>query len=424
VLTKEENELLTRVGPGTPCGELLRRYWQPVCVASELTNENPKKRIKVMGEELVVYRDPSGGYGLLGEHCSHRGTSLYYGFIEESGLRCPYHGWLYDPAGRCVEQPFEPAQSLMKHTVRHPAYPVEKLGGLLFAYMGPPEKRPLLPRWDVLVWEDGKRTIRLQETLECNWLQAQENSADVTHTYFLHAHTLKLKGIRGGEGFYRPFEEYGFQPFEYGLIKTWRYAADGNKPAEDGGGNPLIFPNVLRQQGGPWHNIHWRVPIDDTHTNIIVMNFSRNADGHPEPQPEDPPVEFTPETLPDGSYVMDSFFGQDKMAWETQGPLYDRTHERLGASDRGIALVREMLLEQIRVVQEGGDPMGLVRDPEKNHIIELPGWFVRDPNAPTGNWPSPRDLVPADGLLDQRFEAFEVPASSSARLARAAAGRA
>ncbi|HZT08815.1 MAG TPA: Rieske 2Fe-2S domain-containing protein [Chloroflexota bacterium] len=419
MLTREENDLLTRVGPGTPMGDLLRRYWQPVCVAGELTADHPVKRVQVLGEELVAFRDSTGRYGLLGEHCSHRGTSLYYGFLEDGGLRCPYHGWLYDASGRCIEQPFEPAQSMMKHTIRHPAYPVETLGGLLFAYMGPPETKPLLPRWDVLVWEDGQRTIRLQETLECNWLQAQENSADVTHTYFLHAHTLKLRGLKGGDYFYRPFEQYGFQPFEFGLIKTWRYAADGRLSAEVGGGNPLIFPNILRQQSGAWHNMHWRVPIDDTRTNIIVVNFRRNVDGHREEQPEFPPVEFTPETLPNGEYAMDSFFGQDKMAWETQGRIVDRSAEHIGASDHGIALVRRMLLEQIKVVQQGGDPMGTIRDPERNRIVELPGWFVMDSqDILEGRSATGRELVSSDGVFDDRYVAYDVPVGA-ARVPRA-----
>jgi 5,5'-dehydrodivanillate O-demethylase len=299
---------------------------------------------------------------------------------------------------------------MMRHSVRHPAYPVQALGGLLFAYMGPPEHQPLLPRWDVLVWEDGKRTIRLQETLECNWLQAQENSADVTHTYFLHAHMLKLKGLKGGDYFYRPFEQYGFQPFEFGLIKTWRYASDGRLEAELGGGNPLIFPNVLRQQTGPIQNMHWRVPIDDEHTNLIVVNFKRNADGHPEPQPEFPAVEFTPETLPNGDYAMDSFFGQDKMAWETQGRVWDRTRERLGASDRGIAMMREMLLEQIKVMENGGELIGMIHDPERNRIIELPGWFVMDSETVPGRaGASARDVTTGAELLDERHEVFDVP---------------
>src|SRR5581483_3791860 len=133
MLSQEENEILTRVGPGTPMGELLRRYWQPVGVAQDLAGENPKKRIQVMGEDLVLFRAVNGTYGLVGEHCSHRGTSLYYGFLEDRGIRCPYHGWLYDQDGKCLEQPFEPAESMMKYMIRHPAYPVEALGGLLFA---------------------------------------------------------------------------------------------------------------------------------------------------------------------------------------------------------------------------------------------------------------------------------------------------
>src|SRR3954452_19945868 len=143
MLTPEENERITALGPGTPGGDLFRRYWHPVAAASELTAERPLKRIKILGEELVLYRSEAGGYGLLGEHCSHRGTSLAYGFVEGENLRCPYHGWLYNAGGRWGDQRFEPAQSMMRYTLRHPAYPVEKLGGLLFAYMGPPEKKPL-----------------------------------------------------------------------------------------------------------------------------------------------------------------------------------------------------------------------------------------------------------------------------------------
>jgi len=414
MLTPEENEMLTRVGPGTPGGDLLRRYWQPVGLGQDVTPDHPVKRVKIMGEDLVLFRATNGTYGLLGEHCSHRGASLYYGFLEDEGLRCPYHGWLYDQNGRCVEQPFEPTQSMMKHVIRHPAYPVEALGGLLFAYMGPAEKKPLLPRWDVLVWEDGQRTIRLQETLECNWLQAQENSADVTHTYFLHAETMKQRGIQGGAYFGRPFEQYGFQPFEFGLIKTWRYSGDGRLGPEVGGGNPLIFPNLLRQQSGPWHNIHWRGPIDDDHTNIIVMNFRRNPDGKVEEQPEIPTVEFTSEVLPNGEYAMDSFFGQDKMAWETQGRRYDRSKEHTGASDAGISMVRRMLLDNILLVQEGGDPMALMTDPERNTCIELPGWFMMEGDEQNvGHNGTARDLTFGRELLDERLQTYDVPFGSA-----------
>jgi 5,5'-dehydrodivanillate O-demethylase len=234
---------------------------------------------------------------------------------------------------------------------------------------------------------------------------------------------MNHKGLGGGGGFYRPFEQYGFQAFEWGLFKTWRYAKDGDYGAEIGGGNPLIFPNILRQQGGATHNMHWRVPIDDTHTNIIVLNFRRNRDGKKEEQPEYPPVEFTPETNPDGTYKMDSFFGQDKMAWETQGRIVDRSKERLGASDYGIVMLRKQLFEGIDAVKEGADPMGTIRDPAKNECIELPGWFVLKTDSlesrPGGA--SVRDLSAVEGLLNDQQEVFDVPAGSSSRRPRAVA---
>ena len=149
MLTAEENELFTSVGPGTAGGDLLRRYWHPVCVANEVTAEKLTRRVTLLGEHLVVYRDRRGVYGLVAERCPHRGASLYYGYVEGEGIRCAYHGWLFNEQGRCLEQPFEPKQETTRDVFRHPAYPVQELGGLLFAYLGP-EPAPLLPRWDVL----------------------------------------------------------------------------------------------------------------------------------------------------------------------------------------------------------------------------------------------------------------------------------
>jgi 5,5'-dehydrodivanillate O-demethylase oxygenase subunit len=409
MLTKEENELLTRVGPGTPCGELLRRYWHPVGIASELTAERPIKRITVMGEELVIFRDAGGGYGLLGEHCSHRGASLYYGFLEDGGLRCPYHGWLYDATGHCIEQPFEPPQSMMKHAIQHPAYPVQELAGLLFAYLGP-RPAPLIPRWDVVAWEGGERRLSQQQILYCNWLQAEENTADVTHTYFLHGHTMHTKGIADGEYYYRPIEQYGFQRFEHGLVKSWRYADNGSRfGAERGGGNPLVFPNLLRLTTGPTHAIHWRVPIDDTHTRIFVVTFTRDGQGRrwEQAQVDD---RMDVERKPNGEYTLDTFPSQDTMAWETQGPIFDRSKEHLGASDKGIALFRQMLKEQIEVVQRGGEPMNVFRDPDRNQLIELPGWVVEGNPEVVGVHGGPTSHVKSmDSVFDERHEILEVP---------------
>jgi 5,5'-dehydrodivanillate O-demethylase len=414
MLSKEENELLTRVGPGTPAGNLLRRYWQPVAFAAELTDEKPIKRIKVMHEELVIFRDKQGNYGCLAEHCSHRGTSLYYGFLEDCGLRCAYHGWKYGPDGRCLEQPFEPPGSTYKDRVQHPAYPVQRLAGILFIYMGP-QPAPLLPRWDVLAWTNGHRWLMRQEDLTCNWLQAMENSADITHTFFLHGHMLYQRGDRGREVeyYHRPYEQYGFQTFEWGVIKSWRYGAgESHVGPERGGGAPLIFPNLLRVLEGYRHTLHWRVPIDDTHTRIMWAAFVRGKDPQTPEELENPPLEESPpQRLPDGEYPLDTFYGQDKMAWETQGPIFDRSQEHLGASDRGIVLFRQMLREQIEVVQRGGEPLGLVRDPAKNECIELPAWLAEGVDEAAfashiGEVPLGRAM---DAVFDERHEVFEVP---------------
>jgi 5,5'-dehydrodivanillate O-demethylase oxygenase subunit len=373
VLTKEENERITRVGPGTPGGALLRRYWQPICIASELTPERPKKRVTIMGETVVVYRDGQGRYGCVAEPCPHRGVSLYYGFVEDDGIRCPYHGWKFDACGRCLEQPFEPAQSTFKDRIRQTAYPLQKMAGLLFAYMGP-EPAPLLPRWDVLVREDGIRTLQVRPTLRCNWLQAQENTADTVHTYYLHGHNMATQGLPGGEFYYRPIEDYGWELCEWGVAKWCRY---GGEYPELEIRPPLIFPNILRIPAQGRECIHWRVPVDDTTTIMYMMALEPSPNGERVEQPEDPPVEYLPSPIrEDGEYNLTNFDAQDRMAWETQGPLYDRSTEHLGTTDRGIIMFRKLLLDQIAVVEQGGDPLALIRDPAKNECIE----FYSTPN--------------------------------------------
>ena len=213
MLSREENELLTKVDRGTPAGELLRRYWHPVAVAGELTEEKPIKAVKILGEELVVYRDTTGRYGLLGEHCPHRLASLAFGRVDEQGIRCPYHGWKFAASGKCLEQPAEPPESTFKDRIQHTAYPVEKLGGLLFAYLGP-TPQPLLPRWDVLAWEHGKRWIVIDSLLDCNWLQPMENSVDPSHLYWLHGHSAHLAPrMRNYD------EQHEFVCFEFGIMK-------------------------------------------------------------------------------------------------------------------------------------------------------------------------------------------------------------
>lgn len=363
MVTRVDNERMTRVGKGTPCGELLRRYWQPLCPTGEITADNPKKRVRLLGEDLLVYRTDSGEIACIAEHCAHRHASLFFGFIEPGGIRCCYHGWKFDAKGKCVERPFE---ARTPDQLATPVYPVQELGGLLFAYMGPdPARAPLLPRWDVLARNDGKRTIVVLPVHACNWLQIQENTVDSVHTYYLHGHMSVVKNLPTlGQGryFYRPIESYDWALCEWGVEKTLVYG--GDQP-EIEIRPPLIFPNILRIPEGPIEAMHFRVPIDDTHTRIFWVGLNaKNGAGATT-------VEYAPDKpLSDGDEELMTFYGQDRVVWETQGAVFDRSAETLGGSDRGIVMYRRMLEEQIERVERGEDPtIAVVRDPAKNSMI-------------------------------------------------------
>jgi phenylpropionate dioxygenase-like ring-hydroxylating dioxygenase large terminal subunit len=184
MLTSEENELLTRIGPSTAGGDLLRRYWQPAALLEELPPGGAPIPVTLMGEELVLFRDEHGQPGLLGLHCSHRGADLSYGRIEDGGLRCLYHGWLFDRGGRCLEQPGEPAGSTFHERIKHPSYPCVERAGVIFAYLGPGEP-PLFPNYDFLMADD-RHVISTKLFSECNYLQANEGNIDSVHLSFLH----------------------------------------------------------------------------------------------------------------------------------------------------------------------------------------------------------------------------------------------
>lgn len=373
MLSHEENEFLSQVGAGTPGGELLRRYWHCVAASGELTAAKPKKRVKILGEDLVLYRDRSGNYGLVAEKCSHRGVSLYYGFVEDDGIRCAYHGWKFDACGKCLDQPFETPEAGFKDKIQHPAYPVVKRGGLLFAYMGPPAKKPLPPKWDVLTRNDGKKSVDVCETLRCNWLQAMENSVDPTHTYFLHSHTLKVKG----DPDHVPFHYRMVSKIDFDLVvkPTWagiqkqRIFEDQDAPPETP--HPLVFPNMLFVPVRIGYAMHFRTPIDDHNTQVFQLRFSPSKDGKPVAQPEDIPIDYVGTTDRNGEFHMDNFTSQDHMAWETQGPLADRSKEHLGEADRGIIMFRKLLREQIEAVQKGQDPVGVNYDAARDETIKM-----------------------------------------------------
>ncbi|HLY67622.1 MAG TPA: Rieske 2Fe-2S domain-containing protein, partial [Chloroflexota bacterium] len=361
-----ENDLLTRVGPGQPAGELLRRYWMPIAMVQELTDDAPTRFVRIMGEDLVLFRDKSGRVGLLADHCSHRGASLCYGRVEERGISCAYHGWLYDTAGNILETPPERNDAIMR-SIKQKAYPVQKFIGMYWAYLGP-QPAPVIPRYDVWVRKDGHRKINVHPRLECNWFQPMENSVDPAHLQILHQEFIGRgnRPVNTTRGFTDDVTSFEFKQTWFGIIKHREYV---NGKADE---HPLIFPNILRQ--GMATQI--RVPIDDTHTNHIDVIFEATLDGsEPDDEPEDPPVEYlkpyrdpSDKLHPEAKYVMYSVRSQDHMAWETQGRIADRTEEHLSYSDRGVHMLRKMTLEQIERVQRGLDPMGIIRDPNHDMI--------------------------------------------------------
>jgi len=373
MLTAERQETLTRVGPGTPMGELLRRYWMPVSASCDL-KPGAVVTVRLLGEDLVLYRDTEGRPALLDERCPHRRTSLAHGCVDHEGIRCPYHGWKFDAAGNCLELPAEPADSPLLKRVKAPAYPVQELGGLAFAYLGP-LPAPLLPRYDLLVWQGAVRDIG-HATLPCNWLQIMENSVDPCHVEWLHGHHLahvrEQQGQDSPTHYRRRQIKIGFDIFEYGIIK--RRVLEGGSEEDDDWriGHPLIFPLMLRVGADRQSRFQFRVPVDDTHTRLYWYACYRPAPGVTFPPQDTVPSYEVPWQDEHGEYLIDFVDGQDIMAWVTQGEISDRTREVLGTSDRGIILYRRLLLEQMERAQAGEDPLGVIRDPAKNELIELP----------------------------------------------------
>jgi 5,5'-dehydrodivanillate O-demethylase len=363
MLTPEENEMLTRVGPGTPAGELLRRYWHPVAIAAEFPENNPVKFVRILGEDLVLFRTRNGEAGLLEDHCSHRGASLSYGSVDERGIACAYHGWRYDIHGNCLEVPGEPDRAFCR-TVKHKAYPVKKLAGLYWAYFGP-QPAPAIPKYDVWARTDGWHWLRALPQLDCNWLQAMENSVDTAHLHILHQELVTdgFKVESTTRGTIDNLAKFEVEEFDHGLLKR-RVFKDGK--VEE---HPLLFPTVLRQA----NRTQIRVPIDDTHTWIVYVHFVPDS-AEPRANKDDVPVSYRkPYKNPPGArhpfakFRLNEVDAQDFMAWETQGPILDRTRERLAGSDRGVVMYREMLRREIQKVERGLDPMNVFRDP--SHAI-------------------------------------------------------
>jgi len=381
---------LTCVEPGSPMGELLRRYWQPVCLSEEL-KDLPRKE-KLLGEEIIVFRDKGGRVGALDPHCAHRGTSLEWGQIEERGIRCCYHGWLYDTAGQCLEMPCETEEFRQRMDVWQPAYPTHEYGGLVFVYMGPPGTEPLFPLYDIIdpsrddvelrgmrLW--GEYAVGMVK--DCNWLQHWENIVDPWHLVMLH------QGISGDQfegalmqGAPRIGWDKTPRGVRYNLIKDLPNGNRMVRHAECIIPNAFIIPSIRepgstpkRQERGT--ELSWAVPIDNEHVRGISIVCWPLEDGKRKEgwKPgTDTIADIRPGSSLQRNYEERQRKPDDLEAQEGQRTIAVHALENLGTSDTGIAMLRHMLREQIQRVERGLDPINVVRDPDANHRIPTGAW--------------------------------------------------
>ena len=342
---------LTAIGPGTACGAYFRRFWHPVALSRELGGL--PLALSVLGEELVLYRDRRGRVGLLGRHCAHRGTSLEFAVVEERGLRCCYHGWLYGDDGTVLEAPGEPADNRIAGRLRHAAYPTHEYRGLVFAYLGKPEERPRFPVFDTFELP-GNRLVPYAIAQPCNWLQVQENAMDPIHAVYLHARVNRVQ--LSGPWAEVPTCEF-FESGDSMYYVTGRRVGDmvWIRSGE------IILPNLV-QTGSLWEEARaerlfsrvslsrWDVPLDDTHTMAIGWrHFNRDVD--PEGRGREDlcgrgSVDFPGQTG-DRAYHERQRDPGDWDAQVSQRPIAVHAMEHLGASDRGVALHRRLVRKAI-----------------------------------------------------------------------------
>jgi 5,5'-dehydrodivanillate O-demethylase oxygenase subunit len=358
-MKQSDNELLTRIGPGTRMGNLMRRYWWPVGFTEKVTDEPVP--VRILGEDLVLFRSTRGRLGLLDRYCAHRRASLELGRVEKDGIRCCYHGWLYDTTGQCREMPAEEPDCPLIREVKIAGYKVEELGGLIFAYMGP-DPAPLLPRYDLLVREDIDRDVSASVE-HCNWLQRAENGVDTYHSMALHASVYPSIALK------RPLD-MRWEKQWYGFRQIATYSETVRNTSH------FIFPSHTRRYNArakerPAHFLHLRVPVDDAQTLTFYVKGveTGGAAGKLTTAGFSKPSERgVYQRVKDGWWNLASH-EQDRAAQESQGVIADRTKEFLAPSDRTIVLLRKMLLDSIAAIEAGRDPFGLVRDPAQNQLI-------------------------------------------------------
>jgi phenylpropionate dioxygenase-like ring-hydroxylating dioxygenase large terminal subunit len=351
---------LAEVGAGTPMGELLRRYWHPVGLSSD-AGAVPRK-VRALGEDLILFRDGQGCAGLVYPHCAHRGASLYYGKTEDQGIRCCYHGWLFDVQGRCLEQPCEPDGGPRRDKVRQPWYPVEERYGLVYAYMGPPEKKPLLPRYECLeILGDGEFIDADDSSIgsggavvvPCNWLQHYENVVDPFHVPILH-------GSFSGAQFTNQMAsmpQVVFEATSHGVkVTSQRRMEDGrifHRVTEAAVPTLRIVPNPRVGSYGMVESIGWVLPIDDTTYRIYTAGRVTEKGGMTKFRSK-----FNGKAWAELTEEEHQRYPGDYETQTSQGQVAHHSEEHLTSTDKGIALLRRFLTEQVGIVADGGNPAG------------------------------------------------------------------
>lgn len=390
---------LVEVGPGTPAGELLRRYWHPIARSEEITAR--PQEIRVLGEDLVVYRDRSGVPGLLEPRCCHRGTTLYFGRVEDDGIRCPYHGWLFAADGRCLDQPCEPDRGRNRESYRQPWYPLVEYHGLVFTYMGPADRQPVFPRYDIFedLDEDREEIVIIDHfafggpvEAPCNWFQTHENAMDPYHVFILH------NAISGPQ--FDPkleiWPRIDWQRHPWGVTATQdRDLDDGttlHRVTEVRMPTVRVIPTPTLSVLGRTNNLSWALPIDDTRTRVYAMVR----------KPKDRPPQGLP-VYGDGKSWFDltdeehQAYPGDYETQVGQGPITRHSTERLSSSDRGVSMVRRQFKEQVRVVAEGGDPVGVAFDEADALVSVVAGNYVVDADTDLDSIPLSESLTGSGG---------------------------
>ena len=383
MLSKEDNELLTQINPSTPMGNLIRRYWVPALLSEEIPQADcPPVRVRMLGEELVAFRDSRGRIGLLGERCAHRGTSLFYGRNEECGLRCIYHGWKYDVDGNVLDTPAEPGDSDFRKKLHHTAYPTHEAGGVIYAYLGPRDKMPLFPNYE---WTQVPldQTYVTKCLLECNYLQGLEGECDSSHLSFLHRAFSNERNQLLYKSDTSPVYETEETDFGVRLIAT-RNTADNQRYIRF---SAFVMPVYGCVPAGRATNeldgyeIHTYVPADDTHCWRYDIGFRRSqpvrADEVHRRKQINP--DYTRIRNARNNYLQDrqmqktvnftgieDFLNHDACATESMGPIFDRSKEHLGVSDKAVIAVRKFLLSSVKDLQNGKELPHLVHHPEHN----------------------------------------------------------